>query len=109
MGNLLHELPSLLIGCHPSTSRCFQSLGNIDHFALLSYAKGYTKSRMKFSPAAFTSLLAADPMQGHQAPAKEGLLVDELGQPGSGETFRTSELTSVSHQTTSFLVCYILI
>jgi hypothetical protein len=64
---------------------------------------------MKFSPTAFTPLLAADSMQGHQAPAKEGLLVDELGQLGSGETFRTSELSSVSHQTTSFLVCYILI
>jgi hypothetical protein len=64
---------------------------------------------MKFSPAAFTSLLAADPMQGYQAPAKEGFFVDELGQPGSGKTFRTRELTSVFHQTTSFLVCYILI
>jgi hypothetical protein len=59
---------------------------------------------MKFSLVTFTSLLAADPRQGHQAPAKEGLLVDELGQPGSDETFRTSELTAVSHETTSFLI-----
>jgi len=64
---------------------------------------------MKFSPAAFASFFAADPMQGDQAPAEEGLFVDELGQPGSGQTFRTWELTSVFHQTTSFLICYILI
>jgi hypothetical protein len=64
---------------------------------------------MKFSLGAFTPLLAADPMQGHQAPAKKGLFMDELGQMGSGETFRTSELTSVFHPTTSFSVCYILI
>jgi hypothetical protein len=64
---------------------------------------------MKFSLVTFTSLLTADPMQGHQAPTKEGLLVDELGQPGSGKTFRTSKLTSVSHQITSFIFCYILI
>jgi hypothetical protein len=64
---------------------------------------------MKFSLGAFTSLLAADPMQGHQASAKKGLFMDELGQTRSGETFRTSELASVFHSTTSFFVCYILI
>jgi hypothetical protein len=42
---------------------------------------------MKFSLGAFASLLAADPLQGHQASAKKGLFMDELGQTGSGETF----------------------
>jgi hypothetical protein len=64
---------------------------------------------MKFSLGAFTSLLAADPMQEHQASAKERLVVDELSQTGSGETFRTGELTSMFHPTTSFFICYILI
>jgi hypothetical protein len=64
---------------------------------------------MKFSLVTFTSFLTTDPMQGHQAPAKEGLFVNELGQPGSGKTLRTSELTSVSHSITSSLICYILI
>jgi hypothetical protein len=58
-------------------------LRNIDHFSLLSYSKGDTKSRMKFSLVTFTSLLAADPRHEHQAPTKKELLVDELGQPGS--------------------------
>jgi hypothetical protein len=52
---------------------------------------------MKFSLVTFTSLLTTDPMKRHQAPAKEGLLVDELGQPGSGKTFRTTKLTSMLH------------
>jgi len=56
---------------------------------------------MKFSLVTFTPLLTANPMQGDQAPAKEGLFEDELGQPGSGKTFRTSKLTSVSHEITS--------
>jgi len=64
---------------------------------------------MKFSLTTFTPLLAADSMQGHQAPAKEGLLVDELGQLGSGRAFGTSELPSVFHQITSLSVCYIFI
>jgi hypothetical protein len=58
---------------------------------------------MKFPPTTFTAFLATDPIQGHQAPAKEGLFVDKLGQSGSGKTFRTAELTSVFHPTTSFI------
>jgi hypothetical protein len=64
---------------------------------------------MKFSPTTFATLLATDPMQGHEASAKEGLVVDELGQLGSGSAFGTSELPSVFHQITSSVICYILI
>jgi hypothetical protein len=102
-------LPSLLIGAHPSTGRCFQRLRNIDHLTLLSYSKGDTKSRMKFSLVAFTSLLTTDPVQGYHAPAKEGFFMDELGQPGSCKTFRTGKLTSVSHSITPLIICYIII
>jgi hypothetical protein len=42
---------------------------------------------MKFSLSAFTSRLAADPMQTDQASAKKRLFMDELGQTGSGEPF----------------------
>src|SRR4030043_1377784 len=98
-------MPRLLIGVDPSTNRCFQRLWNIDHLAPLSYSQGDTKSRVKLSLTTLAPLLAADSMQGHQAPAKERLLVDELGQLGSGRAFGTGKLPSVFHQTTSFLVC----
>jgi hypothetical protein len=58
---------------------------------------------MKFSPTTFTPLLAADAMQGDQAAAEEGLLMDELDQLRSGRAFGTSELSSVSHQITSLI------
>jgi hypothetical protein len=62
---------------------------------------------MKFSFVAFASLLTTDPIQGYQAPAKEEIFVDELGQPGSRQPFRTTKLTSMSHKITSFYLLYI--
>jgi hypothetical protein len=63
LGNLLHHPPCLLIGRHPSTSRCLQCLGNIDHLALLSHAQSNAKPRMKFASATFTSFFATDPVE----------------------------------------------
>jgi hypothetical protein len=63
LGDLLHHPPGLLIGRYPSTSRCFQRLGHIDHLTLLSHSQSDTKPRMKFASATFTSFFATDPVE----------------------------------------------
>jgi hypothetical protein len=104
--NLLHELPSLLIGGHPSTSRCFEGLRDMDHFAFLFHPHRQIKSRMKFSAGAFAPFLATKPLHRDQAPAEEGLFVEQFGQSGPGNTLGARKITAVSHKTTSFYLIY---
>jgi hypothetical protein len=106
LGNLLHQLPGLLIAAHPSTHGGFQRLRNIDHFALVSDTKGEAKSRMKLSLGTLTSLLATDATHGDEAAAEEGFVVHELGEAGTGYPFGTRKLSPMSHRITSFYLIY---
>jgi hypothetical protein len=106
LGNLLHQLPGLLIAAHPSTHGGFQRLRNIDHFTLISNTKGQAESRMKLSLATLAPFFATDATHGDEAAAEEGLPVHELGQPGSRNTFGTRKLPSVPHNITSFYLIY---
>jgi hypothetical protein len=106
LGNLLHQLPGLLIAAHPSTHGGFQRLRNIDHFTLISDTKGQAEPRMKLSLGTLTSLFATDATHGDEAAAEEGLVVHQLSQPGSGNPFGTRKLSPVSHRITSFYLIY---
>jgi hypothetical protein len=106
LGNLLHQLPGLLIAAHPSAHGGFQRLRNIDHFTFVSDTKGQAESRVKLTLGTFTPLFATDTTQGDEAAAEEGLVVHELGQPRSGTPFGTRKLSPMSHRITSFYLIY---
>jgi hypothetical protein len=59
---------------------------------------------MKFSPGAFTSGLAADPVHGDQRADQQGPLVEELGQAGAGLAFLWGKVATVAHNDLLYLI-----
>jgi hypothetical protein len=70
----------------------------MDHLAFFSYPQGEIQAGMEFSPGAFTSGFAADPVHGDQRADEQGSLVEELGQPGAGLAFLRGKVATVAHK-----------
>jgi hypothetical protein len=69
----------------------------MDHLAFFPYAQREIQARMKFSPGAFTSGLAADPVHGDQRPDEQGLLMEQFRQAGAGLAFLWGKVATVTH------------
>jgi hypothetical protein len=61
---------------------------------------------MKFSPGAFTSRFAANPVHGDQGGDEERFLVEEFGQAGAGLAFLWGKVATVTHKDLLFSDIY---
>jgi hypothetical protein len=70
----------------------------MDHLSLPTYPEGKVKARMKLASGAFAARLTAGPLHGDEAATEEGLLVKELGEPGSSPSFWIWQVASGTHR-----------
>ena len=53
---------------------------------------------MKLASGALAAGLSTSPLHGDEAAAEEGLIVKDLGETGSGPTFRIGQMASRAHK-----------
>jgi hypothetical protein len=70
----------------------------MDHLSFLTYPQGQIKAGMKLASGALAAGLATSPLHGDEAAAEEGLIVKDLGETGSGPTFRIGQMASRTHK-----------
>jgi len=95
--DLLHQAPSFLIIGNPLADRLLHGLRDVDHPSLSTYPEGQVKAGMKLAPGALAAGLSAGSLHCDQAAEDKGLLVKDLGEAGTGSSFRIGEMASGTH------------
>jgi hypothetical protein len=70
----------------------------MDHLSLLSYPQSQIKAGVKLASGALAAGFPTSPLHGDEAAAEEGLIVKDLGETGSGPTFRIGQMASRTHK-----------
>jgi hypothetical protein len=76
----------------------------MDHLSLCSHPQSQIKTWMKLASGALAAGLSTGSLHGDETPAEKGLIVKDLGKPGSSPTFPIGQIASRTHwEITSFI------